>query len=90
MAALDLMNRKWILRLVWELRNDARGFRELQAACNGLSPSVLSRRLKELQEAKIVEQNDMTLWLLSPIGKQLAPVLMDLSEWAEVWNKEHH
>ena len=42
-AALDLLGRRWALRLVWELRRDAVAFSELRERI-GISPSVLSAR----------------------------------------------
>src|SRR6476659_10037795 len=56
MAALDLLGRRWALRVLWELRDGPLGFRALQAACDGMSSSVLRERLRELGEAGIVEQ----------------------------------
>ena len=54
MALLDLLGRRWALRILWELRDEPLRFRELQQACDGLSPSVLNTRLGELREAGIV------------------------------------
>ena len=56
MALLDLLGRRWALRVLWELRGEGGvpTFRELQAACGGISSSVLSERLRELREAGIV------------------------------------
>ena len=50
MALLDLLGRRWALRLIWELREGPLVFRALQARC-GVSPSVLNTRLAELREA---------------------------------------
>ncbi len=58
MALLDLLGRRWTLRILWELREESCGFRALQDRCDSMSPSVLSQRLMELQEAGIVEQNE--------------------------------
>lgn len=33
-AALDLLGRRWILRILWELRSGPMGFRALQALCD--------------------------------------------------------
>ncbi|MCP5041032.1 MAG: helix-turn-helix transcriptional regulator, partial [bacterium] len=59
---LDLLGRRWALRILWELGegDDDQGlsFRDLQARCGGLSPSVLNTRLKELREAGLVERID--------------------------------
>ena len=55
MALLDLLGRRWALRILWELRDGPLTFRALQAACGNLSPSVLNDRLRELREAGILE-----------------------------------
>ncbi|WP_372509512.1 winged helix-turn-helix transcriptional regulator [Streptomyces humicola] len=41
MAALDLLGRRWTLRILWELSQAPAGFRELQRRCEGMSSSVL-------------------------------------------------
>ena len=60
MALLDLLGRRWALRVLWELR-DGGGltFRELQARCAEVSSSVLNDRLRELREAGIVQPHDI-------------------------------
>ena len=59
MALLDLLGRRWALRVLWELRaGPVPSFRELQSRCGGVSSSVLTDRLAELREAGIVERAD--------------------------------
>ena len=59
MALLDLLGRRWSLRVLWELRaGPVPTFRDLQAACGGVSSSVLTARLAELSEAGIVRRDD--------------------------------
>ncbi len=48
MAALDLLGRRWALRILWELTDGPRGARELRQRCDAMSPSVLYQRLAEL------------------------------------------
>src|SRR5512146_2158162 len=56
MALLDLLGRRGTLRLLWELRDGhPQSFRLLRASADGISPSVLNSRLKELREAGLVE-----------------------------------
>ena len=81
-ALLDLLGRRWALRLVWELRRDALSFSELRAR-TGVSPSVLSQRLRELGGAGVVERSGDRRYLLSANGRELARVLYDLNRWAE-------
>ena len=55
MALLDLLGRRWTLRIVWELREGALTSRALRAACDDASPTILQPRLTELREAGLVE-----------------------------------
>ena len=47
MAALDLLGRRWTLRLLWELRDGPLGARTILSRCPGLSSSVLYQRLRD-------------------------------------------
>ena len=85
MALLDLLGRRWTLRILWELRADALGFRELQARCDGMSASVLSLRLGELREAGLVETDAAGVNRLSRDGAALLEALGPLDRWAKRW-----
>ncbi len=84
MALLDLLGRRWTLRVVWELRDGAMSFRALQAACSGMSPSVLNQRLAELREALIVEAGEGG-YALSARGRELLELFGPLQSWSEEW-----
>ncbi len=85
MALLDLLGRRWALRVIWELREDRRlTFRELLAASE-TNPSVLNTRLKELRESGIVAHDTDTGYCLTPEGADLLERLMPLHDWAEEW-----
>jgi DNA-binding HxlR family transcriptional regulator len=79
---LELLGRRWALRLVWELRRDALSFSELRERL-GISPSVLSQRLRDLAQAGVVERSKDRRYILSANGRELARVLYDLNRWAE-------
>src|SRR4051812_31327419 len=85
MALLDLLGRRWVLRIVWELRDRELKFRELQAACDGLSASVLNDRLRELREAGVIETVELTGYRLSARGRSLLLALRGLDAWAKEW-----
>lgn len=82
-ALLELLGRRWQLRVIWELRDDAATFRELQDRCDGMSPSVLATRLDELRAAGIVEHDDG--YRLTPIGRELLELYPPIRRWAERW-----
>jgi DNA-binding HxlR family transcriptional regulator len=83
---LELIGRRWALRVLWELRDEALGFRELQRRCGGMSSSVLRDRLAELTGAGIVEAGE-TGYALSEHGRGLLAALAPLSRWAEEWSR---
>lgn len=87
MAALDLLSRRWVLRILWELRSGPRGFRAMQALCDQMSPNTLSTRLAELKEAGIVAHNAEGDWALTPLGHKLGPALMALDDWSKAWER---
>jgi DNA-binding HxlR family transcriptional regulator len=84
MALLDLLGRRWALRVVWELRDGALGFRALQAACAGIAPASLSLRLGELADAGIVTDGPDG-WGLTDEGRRLFAALEPLQVWADRW-----
>jgi len=84
-AALDLFHRRWTLRVLWELRQQAPlTFRALQASCGDISPTVLNQRLSELREAGLVSA-DADGYRLTPIGDDLTDAFAPLSKWALRW-----
>ncbi|MBI1261184.1 MAG: transcriptional regulator [Rhizobiales bacterium] len=87
MLMLDLLGRRWVLRILWELRGEALNFRALQSACGGLSPSVLNTRLAELREAHLVEQRPDEGYALTASGRELLNHMTPLTIWAESWAK---
>jgi DNA-binding HxlR family transcriptional regulator len=89
MALLDLLGRRWTLRIVWELREDrALTSRALRTACDEASPTVLNDRLKELREAGFIELVPGSGYRLTDMGRELLETLLPLHRFAERWGKE--
>src|SRR3954447_2159309 len=80
--ALDVLGRRWALRLVWELRRSTLAFSELRER-TAISPSVLSARLGELVDADVLERDTGRRYRLSGRGRELARILYELNRWAE-------
>ena len=87
MVLLDLLGRRWTLRILWELRHERLTFRRLRDRCDDVSPTILNRRLKSLRELKLVDHGKdgygHTKW-----GQQLGTRLVELGAWSECWAKE--
>jgi len=84
MALLDLLGRRWTLRIVWELRDEPRRFRELQDVI-GASPTTVNGRLGELRAAKLVELDVETGYKLTDLGRELLKLFLPLHLWSEKW-----
>jgi DNA-binding HxlR family transcriptional regulator len=85
MAAFDLLGRRGVLRILWELRDGAAlTFRELQSAAE-LSPATLNTRLRELREAGLIALDGG--YKLSELARQLPHALEPLHAWSQSWAK---
>jgi DNA-binding HxlR family transcriptional regulator len=88
MALLDLLGRRWTLRILWELREQPLNFRALQEACGNLSPSVLNARLRELREAGILELREPKGYAPTALAESLGEILIPLDNWAKRWARQ--
>jgi DNA-binding HxlR family transcriptional regulator len=85
MALLDLLGRRWSLRVLWELAQvPGQTFRELQERCGGVSSSVLTTRISELTTAGIVVRAARG-YELTADGRALIDDLAPLDAWAKRW-----
>jgi DNA-binding HxlR family transcriptional regulator len=87
MALLDLLGRRWSLRIVWELRGQALTSRALRTACDRASPTVLQARLSELRQAGFVELVPGDGYRLTALGRDLLENFLPLHRFAERWSK---
>jgi len=87
-GAMDLLNRRWTLRILWELRADAMNFRELRTACGELSMSVLNTRLTELRAARLISHEAGSGYALTGQGLALMQAMRPMLAWAQAWAAE--
>ncbi|QUS41721.1 transcriptional regulator [Tardiphaga alba] len=87
MALLDLLGRRWTLRIIWELRDTTLTSRALREVCDDASPTVLQTRLAELREAGLVELQSGSGYGLTRTGRELLETFLPLHQFAERWQK---
>ena len=87
MVLLDLLGRRWTLRIVWELRDAPLTARALRTACDEASPTVLQARLAELRKAGLVELVSASGYRLTAMGRELLETFLPLHRFAERWSK---
>lgn len=85
-TALELFQRRWTLRVLWELRDEGQTFRALQARCDEISPTVLNQRLAELRDAGLLAHGSEG-YALTGIGRELLDAFAPLSAWALKWQR---
>jgi len=86
MVLLDLLGRRWTLRIIWELREQPKRFRDLQNSI-GASPTIVNTRLAELREARLVTLEADSGYRLTPLGGELLRLFLPLHQWSERWAK---
>lgn len=85
MVLLDLLGRRWTLRILYELREAPESFRGLRTRCENVSPSVLNARLAELRESGLVELREGEGYALTRWGREIGRHLMALDDVAKRW-----
>ncbi|WP_430424485.1 winged helix-turn-helix transcriptional regulator [Phenylobacterium sp.] len=91
MALLELLGRRWALRILWELRDGPLTSRALRAAAGGLAPSVLQARVNDLRGAQLLALR-ADGYGLTPLGRELlevfTPMYMFSDRWAEAMPRD--
>jgi DNA-binding HxlR family transcriptional regulator len=85
LALLELLGRRWALRILWELRLEPASFQALQRRCDSMSTSVLSQRLAELREAQLIEKNQGGDYALTEHGSRPLSRLDGIDDWTQEW-----
>jgi DNA-binding HxlR family transcriptional regulator len=85
--ALDAIGDRWTLLLVRELIFGPKRFIQLRHGLDGVSPNVLSQRLRDLEDGGIVRRDaldppaSVAVYELTARGRALEPILLELGRW---------
>ena len=82
--AMDILGERWTMLIMRELMLGPRRFGDLHAALPGIGTNLLSKRLRELEEAGLVlaSQTARGSYRLSDDGEELRPTLRAMVKWA--------
>lgn len=88
--AVELLGERWTLLVLRELLLGSTRFNELQRGLANMSPSLLTKRLKELEAAGLLVRKKITgqkgySYHLTEGGKQLKPLIIELAKWGFKW-----
>jgi DNA-binding HxlR family transcriptional regulator len=87
--AADLLERRWQLSIIYAALTGALHFNEFAEAVAGISPRMLSERLRDLEQAGLIERTVLPTspptveYRLTPRGRRLAPVIEAMRAYAE-------
>ena len=85
--ALDAVGERWALLVVRELIFGPKRFSQLRDGLHGVSPNVLSQRLRDLEDIGIVRRGALdppagvAVYQLTARGLALEPILLELGRW---------
>lgn len=85
--AASLLEPRWTMLLLCEMWSGSTRFNEIQRGVPGMSPGLLSKRLKEMEANGLVIRNDSgpgahAEYMTSPLADELRPLINGLGEWA--------
>jgi len=85
--ALDVVGDRWALLVIRDLLLGPKRFTDLRAGLPRVSPDVLSQRLRELEDAGLLQRRRLPppaasqVYELTERGHALEPVLLELGRW---------
>lgn len=86
--AMELLDERWTLLIVRELVTGSQHFNELRRGLPRMSPTLLSKRLRQLVRAGIVDREatgNEVRYVLTRAGQELKPVVEALGAWGIRW-----
>ena len=86
----QIIGEKWTLLIIRELLRGGSRFNQIQRAMPKISPTVLNKRLAELQEHGVIERSRIPEqrgyeYTLTACGRDLAPLVFQMAEWGMRW-----
>jgi DNA-binding HxlR family transcriptional regulator len=85
--AADLVERRWMIALLYASLEGASRFNEFRQAVEGIPPRTLTERLRDLERAGLLERELIPAsppyaeYRLTASGRKLAPAIRALERW---------
>ena len=85
--ASEILASRWTFVLIGEMLSGSTRFNEIRRGVPRMSPTLLSKRLRELEAAGLVLRCEgrVTEYRLTEAGHELAPIIDSLGRWAMRW-----
>lgn len=95
-TSLGVLGKKWTMLIIRDIGFlKINRFNRILDSIPGLTPRVLSMRLRELEKEEIIRstqikrEQTMVLWNLTEKGKDILPILLMLTAFGSKWYSEH-
>lgn len=86
----EVLGKKWVGKIIWNIKNDKKRFGELQRILKGCSKKVLSQQLELLISYGIIinEKHEIgnaieSFYYLSEKGRELVPIIAMMIDWGQ-------
>lgn len=91
--AAEIVAERWTPLIIRELHLGSTRFNDLQRGVPRMSSALLSKRLKELEYAGIVERRPAATgrgleYHLTAAGRELTPIIVGMGHWAQRWVRD--
>lgn len=91
--AVELLCQRWTMLVVSRLIDGCSRFNEIRRGVPQISPSLLSKRLSELERAGLIETRKAASgsgreYLLTEAGRDLEPIIDSLAVWGQQWARD--
>lgn len=90
--AAEILCEKWVILVLREFMMGSTRFGQLRRGLPKISPSILSRRLKTLEEQEIIvrckkPESNSYEYHLTESGEELRPIVLGFGTWGHKWAK---
>lgn len=82
--AVEVLGERWTFMVMRELLIGSRKFNDIARGLPGMSRTMLSKRLRQLEQAGIIERDGVE-YIPTPAGEELRAIVFSLGEWSAKW-----
>ena len=85
--ALCILNGKWKLPILFSLMFDNLRFNEMEREIKGITPKMLAKELRELEQNLIIKKNaigknsEVFEYVITPYGRTLKRIIVEIEMW---------
>lgn len=93
--AAELLGQRWMILVISRLIDGCTTFNEIHRGVPRISPSLLSKRLGELEDAGLLVREKLAgtngyRYLLTEAGAALEDIIMQMAIWGQHWARDMH